>query len=686
MYTITLLNSIFDKENDNVLLCNSKQDLKAYINTITDKVVVNNDCNFDVKNLIETTIYVDVNVGFSLLKLLNYNYCIVQNNDVADDVSYWFVNKSRQDNGYRIALDLKIDWFNTYWYDINDMQGVISRTHLDRFKPYNNEFVYNFGVDSPLFERETIRDLAKRTTKKFKLQSHYDTSSINSEFDKWLNDNVECWKYYYISADKLYKLYLSSNGVIESQESEYNLPAMGIVKKSYQTSSNIVVLAEPVYKTTKTIFFKNNATETKFAWSGVFGSKTGIENFLRNNNNFANVYSIKYSIVAPFEVGEYSNDFYEIDTNGQLVLKNNGDSNKGSIFNGKFNEFKCYITKEIIGELSNENQIFMLKNYQNLGNEIKLSIPQDMYKLKFTASQIDNSCEPKLYNEDYATYRIYFGGNEYELPIAKSSNRPYFIYKEILNPDITKSILIFNPNNTNDPVRLYYDTIFNEYTEKDLTGFISTLDASLWFTSDKLDTFLAENKNNLQIFNNNQNARMAIAQNNAISSSIGGILAMTPASVYRGTFGTMFDVANEGIKQTAESMNYNLNIDNMRNSPQQLQSMNSDAVLISYIDEFGIFIEMQEPIDFEKQSIIDYFKIFGYTYNKINKVKQFVKTRKYYNYLQANIFEIDGHIAEQLKDLIKSTLSKGIRFWHKDNFTGEINFDLNNIERSISNG
>ena len=196
----------------------------------------------------------------------------------------------------------------------------------------------------------------------------------------------------------------------------------------------------------------------------------------------------------------------------------------------------------------------------------------------------------------------------------------------------------------------------------------------------------AENKNNLQIFNNNQNARMSIAQNNAISSSIGGILAMTPASVFRGTFGTMFDVANEGIKQTAESMNYNLNIDNMRNSPQQLQSMNSDAVLISYIDEFGILIEMQEPIDFEKQSIIDYFKIFGYTYNKINKVKQFIKTRKYYNYLQANIFEIDGHIAEQLKDLIKSTLSKGIRFWHKDNFTGEINFDLNNIERSISNG
>lgn len=682
MYTITLLNSIFDKENDNVLLCNSKQDLKAYIDTITDKIVVNKNCNFDVKNLIETTIYVDVDVGFSLLKLLNYNYCIVQNNEIVDDVSYWFINKSRQDNGYRIALDLKIDWFNTYWYDINDMQGVIARTHLDRFKPYNNEFVYNFGIDSPLFERETIRDLAKRTTKKFKLQSHYDTSSINSEFDKWINENIECWKYYYISADKIYKLFLCKNGVRDENASEIQLQSLRYKSGIYDISSQIVVLCEPVYKknTNKVIYFYSDKVGKNIhVWGLNTQGLFGIEPFLRNNNNFANVFSIKYSIIAPFDINNMTDKF--VIENGDLNIKCNSEEH-GAIFTSQYNEYKCYITQ-------NENSIdsiFMTVIRQNFNKNLIFSVPQDMYQLKFISSQIDNACEPKLYNEDYSTYRIYFGGNEYELPIAKSSNRPYFIYKEILNPDITKSILIFNPNNTNDPVRLYYDTIFNEYTEKDFTGFISTLDASLWFTSDKLDTFLAENKNNLQIFNNNLTSRRAIMKSNAFSDMGGGILSGTPASIFRGVFGTMSNVFNEGVRQVTEATNYNLNIDNMRNSPQQLQSLNSDAVLISYVDEFGIFIEMQEPINFEKQSVIDYFKIFGYTYNKINKVKQFVKTRKYYNYLQANVFEIDGHIAEQLKDLIKSTLSKGIRFWHKDNFTGEINFDLNNIERSISNG
>lgn len=681
MYTIILLNTIFDKENDNVLLCNSKQELQAYFDTITDKVVVASNINFDVNDLITTKVVVDVPLGLSFLKLLNYNYCIVKNNDDVSDISYWFVNNSRQDVGNRVVLDLQIDWFNTYWYDISNLQGLLIRTHLDRFIKYNGQYVYNFGVNSPLFEREDIQGFAKRPTKKYKLLSHYDTSSMDSVLDDWLNANIECWKYYFISAGKNYNFSTTTDGgtnftPIEKEINPMNFRLRGLAL----TSSNIVVLCAPVYKNVNiTINFRNSETERRHIWS-----QNSVEKFLRDNNNYANVYSIKYSQIAPFYITQYINGTdYDIDPDGytlRLMTKNNAD---GKFFKSKGNSFYSYLTKD--GE-----DTFVCVDFQSIQSKLILSIPEEMYKIKFNANDINNNCEPKLYNEDYSIYRLYFGGSQYELPISKSSNKPYFIYKEIIMPDITKSILIFNAKNSNDEVNSYFETIFNEISEKDFTGFISTLDNSLWFTSDQLDTFLATNKNNLQIFQNQQQSRIWQTASNAVGSASAGIVSSLATGSPIGIFSGLIHGATQGIntiiQNEYEKQNYNLNLDNMRNSPQELQSLNSNAVLISSVDEFGIYIEMQEAIPFEQQQIVDYLKIFGYNYRNIANINNFVKTRKYYNYIQANIFDVDGKIAEQIKDLIKQSISKGIRFWHKDNFTGVIDFTLNNIERSVTNG
>ena len=200
-YNITLTNTIFDSENDNVILFNNKQELKTYWENKEDKITIP-DINFIARNIINTEISIAIPVGLSLLKLLNYNYCIVFNET---ETLYFFIEESYQEDGNLVKLRLKIDAWNTYMYDIKDMQGLATRSHLDRFiKTPDGNYVFNFGANSPLFEREKIQGLSKRPTKKFKLQAQYDTTS-NSALNKWLNENVECWKYFFLSSSATYK-------------------------------------------------------------------------------------------------------------------------------------------------------------------------------------------------------------------------------------------------------------------------------------------------------------------------------------------------------------------------------------------------------------------------------------------------------------------------------------------------
>ena len=61
-----------------------------------------------------------------------------------------------------------------------------------------------------------------------------------------------------------------------------------------------------------------------------------------------------------------------------------------------------------------------------------------------------------------------------------------------------------------------------------------------------------------------------------------------------------------------------------------------------------------------------------------------MRTRKYYNYIQAQIFEIPDNLGNNVKAKIKEMFANGIRFWHYDNFDG-VDFTKNNYERFLDN-
>ena len=117
----------------------------------------------------------------------------------------------------------------------------------------------------------------------------------------------------------------------------------------------------------------------------------------------------------------------------------------------------------------------------------------------------------------------------------------------------------------------------------------------------------------------------------------------------------------------------------MRNTPESVANLNSNPLLINSIgEEIGIYIELQQALEHEQNMIADYFAKYGYTYNRLGYLSDFIHTRKIYNYVEADINDIDIPVSEEIKKILIGMFAKGVRFWHNKQLNVE--FTYNNYE------
>lgn len=688
MYKITLFNTIFDSNNDNVLLFDNKSQLKSYFDNMTDKYIVGDNINFIANNIINTSIYVNINNSNrdKLLKILNYNYCMVENNDNGD-VLYFFITESSQDNGDLIKLSLQLDVINTYYYDISpDTLGYIKRSHLDRWvKPKNesqstNKRVLAFGAESKLYDRESIQNVSQRAVKRYKLKTQFKYDEVSEWFDK----NVDHYVYYYLSSGTDYDLYNADGEKVTKQIPGVDFRTQEATAPLTTNIGPFVVLVAPVYKTLKRIYVRGKNFNTNIIYAE-FDEKA-IDVFLSQNNGYAYVKAIKHSCKPPFN--PMSIHDYEIDSTGNLKLS--GSSSLNNADYGYFREGQDEVTFATGGlNVVAQNRAYGIVLSDIVDVPIKMITPNKMYidsiDLSGELPQDWGDIEPKIYNEDYSKYRLNFGGQLFDLPISKTSSQPCFKYYEILGPDITKSILVFdseNPINRQGVEAGYYkDEVFSEIQRQDFTGSVLSIDLSEWFTTDNLDSYLATNKNNLQIMQNNQNLEMR----NVIRGGILSVLMSysSPESVLPTGVGALNNIYTTMQSQKNEIKNYNLTLDNMAQSPQSVNSLNSNLFLIQSLGCLQFYIELMEPLEYDLQKIKDYFKMYGYSFNSIDKIKSLLYSRDIYNYIEASLIDIDLSVSEQIKTMLSAVFNKGIRFWHADKFTG-IDFNKPNMEVNIN--
>ena len=677
MKTITLYHYDFESDNQNVLLFDSKASRDAYFNNVqeSDKVKIE-DINFLANDLLNTRVYVAVD-SLSLFNILNFNYAVVTDSDDTTHPLFFYILSSKQDSGGQIEISLKCDIANTYFYDMDFdvVQALVKRAHLNRFVESDTTGFYlaSFGADSELYEREIMKDISKRVVQQSDIYISYNgKEASNDDVVKWLKDNVICWKYYFLSKNIQYKYYKIGN-----VNQQHTLLQEMYYKKGIQDSihSEFVVLACPVYKSGTEhykIYYKVDASNTRI-WDD-----NAIQNFLNNNNGYADVKAVKYSVKPPLFIREtqfnnatesgsdlivdISNLSYGSDspynTNLNMYFANNNQTGLFYVVHiDSINSFKAYISDSDFGT-TNLLDWFYAKSRIKAHNDI----------------------EPKILNEDYSIYKLMIGGQQYILPISKTSYAPKFEYNEIMSPDITKAILQYDSEI--DPIlslKATYKPIFEPIkTTRDFTGFIIDIDLSMWFATSQLDTYLANNKNYKQILTNKIVG--------------GGIKAMTTGAIsgaiHGGAIGALAGATIGGVASViggiTNYINQDLTLDNMANAPENTSAINSNPILMTSENKIGFIIEKLEPLAFEKQILLDYFRQFGYTYNKVNTISNVLRSRKYYNYIQADIFEIPAKIGNNIKEEIKKMFSNGIRFWHADTFAG-VDFTLNNYERYLDN-
>ncbi len=709
---ITLYHYDFESDNQNILLFSNATQRDTYFAGISDKKTIQN-INFFANDIMQTKVYVRVD-DLSLFSLLNYNYAVITNStgETTQKPLFFYIKNSRQDSGGQIELSLECDIGNTYFYDVDmtKWQAITERCHLDRItqpNAFQDNYVYAYGENSKLYERERVKNCSKRVVQRKPLYFELDKTHL-SPFNQWLRDNVSCWKYYFLK--------LTGNETITSEfEQMYFITPTGNIDtainttsmfyitqpSSFQTisstnkqNSNFVVMCCPIYKnetpaTAKNIIkirqqYLDNGTLTTH---DINLTENGINRFLDENTGFSRVLAIKYSILPPFiqECELTYNTDYSVDTDNNLILVKNASGNPkyfeqmSSIL---YTRTGAGITNPNITQLTPfihiSNQ-FLFKSYKMKCN---LNYTTTNLKWVFTKSELKSSyVEPKMNNEDYSTYRLIIGGQTYDMPISKTSNEPHFLYSEILSPDITKAQLSYDVENSNLVFENYYPQVLKTHSMRDFTGLTLTLDLSMWYPTSELQNYLANNKNYLQIFNNQQ---------------VKGMVANLGESAMRGAFNSAVGLSGTGITTKAligtsasilnymyDKENLDLTIDNMANSPNNIANINSNAILIMSVQkELSIFIEVLEMLPFEQQTMIDYFKQFGYTYNRLSTIAENLRTRKYYNYIQAQIFEIPEKLGNNVKEKIKQMFANGIRFWHYDTYTG-VDFTKNNYERFL---
>ena len=362
---------------------------------------------------------------------------------------------------------------------------------------------------------------------------------------------------------------------------------------------------------------------------------------------------------------------YTIDANNNLIFKTtNVYSDTGIVFMNNCSFLKA---NSVFGYL------YCLKDTDK-GIEFNIADPSVLPQIEFDKNNIIGADKniifnPKMNNADYKSLRISFAGSAYEYDLQKlNTQNPTFEYHEMLTSDVTKALLQYKPTDNAG--------VFNQAYGESYNGLAFTNDLSLPFAKGQDDVFWANNKNAFLSFQNQQ----AQARSNAIINALGGVLsgatkfAMTGGrdltGIMGGATGGVIGILQTLNNQKYERANFDLSIDNMRSAPETLANINGNAILTGAIAPLGIYIEIYSALENELKIANDIAYDNGYTYNRYGQVKDFVNTRKYFNYIQASVENIIGNISNEVKLLLHQILANGIKLWHTDT----INFDKENYE------
>ncbi len=669
-YWLGLLDFPFDMNGEDTRYFESKVEQYDYF----EKKIANGGApfvNIEAPNLdslfITSQVYQKDAKFKNQFNLANKNYAVIKVIDNfaplgPDSIRFFFyyITKATIGAGGKMLLDLRLDTVQTFFFDpkISFSDCMIERAHLNRFQEVGTDpSKVRFIADpaSKIFNAEEGMNFPKRLVDRQKLSLKF---TGNTTVDDWLNENVAYWVYVFIDPKAEAK---NGDGVVTS--TGYNVHeikngidsptatikgTIGLTHYGRTFNGATSVFSYPIYKTAnRTIVVRakvSDSTETVDININQFAR----EYFEEQNSNTSYYYTIKLSILPPFDSLEtaYVN-------NNDLIIEAAVDKSKAFCRYGGGYAINCFSgepkTGLFFGSLQTKKEI-ETESYKILRNEpiskAKIITPHPPYV----------SYNPKLNSQNFKELVITAAnGDTFAYDIQKIVDSDVsFLYSEPIQPEITKYYMRLNPTG-----------LYLEGTEVNYTGLVGSTDNGLAFANDQYSAFIANNKN----FYLQSNMKIVTGA----VKSVSGIIGQAASGNVAGAVGSGLS-AGLDIAQTL--MDRSMTIDNMKNAPSQLKNANGNVIFNIFSTDLGLYVERYEALDGDLKTANDFMNLYGFTFNSVANVKDYVHIRKYHNYVKAQLQGITGNISNTARDDLRQRFAQGVRFWNQD----EISYQYENYE------
>lgn len=671
-YQLGLLDFPFDLHGEDTRYFNSEEEQQEYF----ENKIRNGDTPFmpiEAPNLdslfITSQVYQEnsplVNGQFNIS---NKNYAVIKVTYTGiknPRYFYYFITKSKICTEGKVLLDLQLDTVQTFFFDpdISFSDCLIERAHLNRFEPATEaggDYI-RFISDpaSKIFNAEEGMNFPKRLVSREKLNIKF---TGNSVVDDWLNENIAYWVYIFIDPTKKYKVLRIPSGT--SDENSFVNGREGEVKLPLGLNGAASVFCYPIYKTViKDDTNYDEAThvikilssdESGGNTAGFIPSEWGRKGFELNNNQSASYYQIKLSIIPPFDSGEGmsvqgTNLIMEATTGSGTYL-----DTACTLDNG---ERAIYVTQ---GIYDNKWGLFFGSNQTKKEletSDYSLIENTNLYKPNVIKAQAPNlTYNPKLNSQNFKELIITAAnGDEFTYDIQKiSAYEASFLYSEPIQPEITRYYMRLNPTG-----------LYLEGTEENYTGLVGSTDNGLAFTTDQYAAFLANNKN----FFMQSNLKIGIG---AVKSTA-GVISQAASGKIAGAVGSGLSA---GLDIAQSLIDRSMTIDNMRSAPDQMKNANGNVLFNMFATDLGLYVEKYSALDGDLKTANDFINLYGFSFDSIANVKDYVHIRKYHNYVKAQLQGITGNISNTARDDLRQRFANGIRFWNQD----EITYQYENYE------
>lgn len=692
-YYFALIDNPFDNQTEDTRWFSSQAEQQEYYE---DKI--EDGADYDLikapnLNSLDLTSQVYENTRkYEMLDLVNKNYAIIKvekgviaDEDYSVNYFYYFVQSCQIGANGQMLYDLKLDSIQTYMFnpDIEFSDCFIEKSHLNRWVDNGDGTVsFDGRVDSKLFEREEIQNVAKRLTKRTKINFH-----PNTELGNWLNENVLGWLYVYCDPTHQFKFY--SGNPLGTEETG-TIPQ--IVNTSYDGTSipsNISVLAFPICRNNHVISLVQEQGTQLFKWSIGYTSTfmpNPLNAFTDENNDYEFIYAIKISPYAPIISYDINYSISTVQPDNieflALVVDDSDRDFNISMFES-INYGNIRLSKAGTGSVYTASLLV----YKQLPNYY---MPQSYYTNKnFTFNKQDiingnknSKYNPKLLNTDYCEIRLGDSTeNSFTYDLQKLNNSILNInYSESLTPDMQKKY-----------IRFLSSGLYNEYMQEALIGYVGNNDNSIVMPTTAYAAMLAQNKN---FFLQNE-ANRGIDVISGVAGVGGGLVAGAAAgSIVPGVgtavgavVGATVGLAGIGINYIKSLMNQEATIDNLNAAPSNIRAAKGNIIFETMYSKYGVIVEEYDILPNEKNIVNDIMFKYGFTTNLIGQIKDYLNDseengRAYFNYIKAQIQNIYGiPLSNVARADIRERFANGIRFWNSD----DIDYTKENYEKWLEN-